>query len=141
MPDKKIFLDTNIIVYAYDTSAGKKHKKAKDIMIDLWNSGNGVVSTQVLQEFFVTVTQKLSQKLDLESAKSIINGLLKWNLVVNTGESVLEAIALHSRYGFSFWDAMIIEAAAQGGCDILLSEDLSHGQVIEGVTIKNPFKD
>ena len=140
MPGDKVFLDTNIILYAYDVSAGEKHQRAKEIVLDLWNSGLAVISTQVLQEFFVTATQKIPKPLDNRFAKDIVGDLLKWEVVINDGVSVLEAIELLLQYGYSFWDSLIIEAAIKGGAEILLSEDLSHGQTIQGVTIMNPFK-
>ena len=140
MTGDKVFLDTNIIVYAYDVSAAEKHEIAKKIVLDLWDSGLGVISTQVLQEFFVTITQKIPKTLDKRLAKNIVSDLLKWDVVVNDGESIIEAIEILSRYGYSFWDSLIIEAAIISGAAVLLSEDLSHGQIIHGVTIKNPFK-
>ena len=139
MRGDKVFLDTNILVYAHDVSAGDKHAIALRIMEDLWNSGFGVLSTQVLQEFFATATKKIPKPLSVLEAKKIIRVLLKWDVVVNDGESLLEAIEIHLRYKYSFWDAMIIEAALRGNASLLLSEDLSDGQIINGVTIKNPF--
>jgi predicted nucleic acid-binding protein len=140
MPETKVFLDTNIIIYAYDVSAKEKHEQARKILVDLWNSGRGVLSTQVLQEFFVSVTQKIPQPLTLIMAKEIISDLLRWEIVVNDGDSILEAIELHSRHKYSFWDSLIIQAAIKGGASLLLSEDLSGGQTIHGLAIKNPFK-
>jgi len=140
MPGGKVFLDTNIILYAYDVSAGEKHQRAKEIVLDLWNSGLAVISTQVLQEFFVTATQKIPKPLDNRFAKDIVGDLLKWEVVINDGVAVLDAIELLLQYGYSFWDSLIIEASIKGGAEILLSEDLSHGQTIQGVTIMNPFK-
>jgi predicted nucleic acid-binding protein len=140
MTGDKVFLDTNIIIYAYDASAGEKHHIAKKIFAELWDSGLGVVSTQVLQEFFVTITHKIPKTLDKRLAKDIVSDLLKWDVVVNDGESIIEAIEILLRYGYSFWDSLIIGAAIRGGAGVLLSEDLSHGQIIHGVTIKNPFK-
>jgi len=139
MPEGKVFLDTNIIIYAFDITAGDKHNAAGELMISLWDSGLGVISTQVLQEFFVNVTQKIPEPLDKGSAKEIVNDLLKWEVVVNDGETILNAIELHEKYKYSFWDSMIIEAAIKGRCATLLSEDLTDGQTIEGVTIQNPF--
>ena len=139
MPGEKVFLDTNIIIYAYDASAGAKHEIAQALLVDLWHSGRGVLSTQVLQEFFVNVIQKIPRPIDLIPAKNIVQDFLKWKVIVNDGYSVLEAIDICHKYGFSFWDSLIIEAAVRGDAEILLSEDLSDGQLIEGVTIKNPF--
>ena len=139
MPEDKVFLDTNIIIYAYDLTAGEKHKIAKKIVLDLWNSGLGIISAQVLQEFFVIATQKIPKPMDIKLAKEIMRDLLKWNVVVNDGESILEAVNILLRYHYSFWDSMIIEAAVKSGAGMLLTEDLSDGQIISGVIIKNPF--
>ena len=139
MRGDKVFLDTNILVYAHDVSAGDKHAIALRIMEDLWNSVFGVLSTQVLEEFFVTATKKIPKPLSVLEAKEVIRVLLKWNIVINDGESLLEAIDIHLRHKYSFWDSMIIESAVRGGVSLLLSEDLSDGHTIEGVTFKNPF--
>lgn len=135
----KVFLDTNIITYAYDISAGEKHSIANKILIDLWDSGNGVLSTQVLQEFFVSVTGKIQKPLDVIRAKEVVSDLLRWDVVVNDGESVLKAIGIHHRHHYSFWDSMIIQAAIKGNAAALLSEDFSDGRTINGMRIKNPF--
>lgn len=139
MPEDKTFIDTNIIIYAYDVTAGRKHTTAGTILADLWKSGLGVISTQVLQEFFVNVVQKIPKPIDKQQAKEIVQDLLKWHVVVNTGEGIIEAIDIHLKFGYSFWDSMIIEAAIKGGAAILISEDFQDGQVVSGVTIKNPF--
>jgi len=139
MPGAKIFIDTNIIIYAYDVTAGKKHEIAGTIMTGLWDSGLGVISTQVLQEFFVNVVQKIPKPIDMQQAKEIVRDFLKWSVVVNTGDSIIDAIDICLRFRCSFWDAMIIEAAIKGGAAVILSEDLQDGQVVDGVAIKNPF--
>ena len=139
MRGDKVFLDTNIIIYAYDVSAKKKQEIAKKIMIDLWDSGLGLISTQVLQEFFINVTRKIPKPLDVNLAKEIVEDLLKWDIVVNDGESILEAIEIHLQHKYSFWDSMIIQAAIRSGAALLLTEDLPDGKIIHGVTIKNPF--
>ena len=139
MPEDRIFVDTNILIYAYDVTAGQKHAIASNILADLWNARLGVVSTQVLQEFFVNVVHKIQRPIDIRLAKDIVRDLLKWHFVVNNGESILEAIDIHERYGYSFWDAMIIAAAIKGGAAVLMTEDLQDGQTIGGVSIKNPF--
>jgi predicted nucleic acid-binding protein len=139
MNEDKIFLDTNVIVYAYDKSAGEKHRIAADIMIKLWESGSGIVSTQVLQEFFVIVTRKIPKPLKANVAREIINDLLKWEVVINDSESILSAIDIHLKYKYSFWDSMIIDAALKGGATKLYSEDLSDRQQINGLIIRNPF--
>ena len=139
MPDDRIFIDTNILIYAYDATAGEKHASASNLLIDLWNSRLGAVSTQVLQEFFVNVVQKIPKPIDKRIAKEIVKDLLKWHVVVINGNSILDAIDISSRYRYSFWDAMIIESAIRGNARILMTEDLQNGQKIGGVTIKNPF--
>ena len=140
MLEDKAFIDTNIIIYAYDVTAGKKHETARIIITDLWDSGLGVISTQVLQEFFVNVVQKIPKPIDKQQAKEIVRDFLKWHVVVNTGDSIVDAIDICIRFGYSFWDSMIIEAAIKGGATVLISEDLQDGQTVSGVTIKNPFK-
>ncbi len=89
MPEDKIFVDTNIIIYAFDVTAGKKHRVAVNTLTDLWNSGMGVISTQVLQEFFVNVVQKIPKPIDKKLAKDIVRDFLKWHVVVNKGDSIL----------------------------------------------------
>ena len=139
MKEDKVFIDTNILVYAYDASAGEKHKKALETMENLWDLGNGIISSQVLQEFFVSVTKKISKPLNLITAKEIVKDLLKWKTVIIDGEIILEAIDIHSQHKYSFWDSVIIAAAIGAGAGTILSEDLSDKQVIKGITIKNPF--
>jgi len=139
MSGNKTFLDTNIIVYAFDSSAKKKNEIAKQILIDLWDSGEGLLSTQVLQEFYVTVTQKIPKPLDRKLATQTIKDLLYWDVVVNDGDAIIEAIDIQARHKFSFWDAMIVQAALKGGAELILSENLDSGRKIQGVIIKNPF--
>ncbi len=139
MSGDRIFVDTNVLVYAYDTSAGIKRRTARTILAGLWESGLGVVSTQVLQEFFVTVTRKLPKAMEPGAAREVISDLLKWDLVVVEGSMILDAIDLHRKHGYSFWDSLIVTAAGKAGCALLLSEDLASGHSIGGITIRNPF--
>jgi predicted nucleic acid-binding protein len=132
MPGSKIFLDTNIIIYAFDVSAGEKHEEAKKIMAELWGAGRGLLSTQVLQEFFVSVTKKIPRTLSLKAAKEIVTDLLKWQVVINDGQSILAAADIQSKHNFSFWDSLIIQAAIRGDASLLLSEDLSDEQTVRG---------
>jgi predicted nucleic acid-binding protein len=136
----KVFIDTNVLIYAYDLSAGDKHAIAKEVVLDIWNERRGVLSTQVLQEFTVAVTSKIARPIDFETVKIIISDFLLWDVVVNNGHSILEAVEIQSKHRLSFWDALIVQAARKGGAGVLLTEDLSDGRVIEGVRIKNPFK-
>ena len=139
MKDGKVFVDTNIIVYAYDISAGEKHRKAVEIMKDIWSTGFGIISSQVLQEFFVNVTRKIAKPLSALTAKEIVKDLLKWKTVSINGEIILEAIDIHNEHKYSFWDSAIIAAAIEGGAGVLLSEDFSDKHQIKGMVIKNPF--
>lgn len=139
MTEDKIFLDTNILVYAYDISSGKKHDTARSIVTDLWNSRDGALSIQVLQEFFVSITKKIPNPLDLKTASNIIRDFLLWEIIDNDGELLLAAMDIQARYRYSFWDSLIIAAAVKSGASVLLTEDLKNGQIIDDVMIKNPF--
>ncbi|RPI80041.1 MAG: PIN domain-containing protein [Desulfobacteraceae bacterium] len=138
MIDKK-FLDTNVIVYAYDSSAGEKHQLARTLLVEMWDSGAGVISTQVLQEFFVTVTRKISRPLSTSVTADIISDFLTWEVIVNDGRDILDAIAVQQKEKISFWDALIIASAQKAGCYMLYSEDLNPGQRVNDLTIINPF--
>jgi predicted nucleic acid-binding protein len=135
----KVFLDTNIIVYAHDRSSGDKHAVAREIMERLWESRKGVISVQILQEFFVCVTQKIAKPLVIKNARTILEYLSNWDVVVNDKYITLKAIDLQEKYRFSFWDSLVIQAAIQGQARILLSEDLPHGQAVKDLKILNPF--
>jgi predicted nucleic acid-binding protein len=139
MSEDRVFVDTNVLVHAYDLDAGHKRQIALDIIKGLWLSGHGVLSTQTLQEFFVTVTGKISSPLGVGVAEDILKKLSKWEVVTNSMETVFAAIELHKRYRFSFWDSLIVASALEGGAGTILSEDLSDKQIIRGITIKNPF--
>lgn len=133
------FVDTNILVYAFDASAGPRHMAAAALVERLWDSGAGQLSVQVLQEFFVTVTRKVSLPLSVDEAVERIRELSRWTVFAPGADDVLAAIALQQRAQLSFWDAMIVHAAAETRSDILWSEDLSDRQVVQGVAIRNPF--
>jgi predicted nucleic acid-binding protein len=133
------FVDTNILIYAHDISAGEKHIRAKELMLDLWQSGEGCLSIQVLQEFYVNVTQKVTKPLPTETAAQIIADLSVWEVHCPGMEDVLDAIRMQKRYQISFWDAMILVSALQLGCHVLWSEDLNPGQVYDQVEVQSPF--
>jgi predicted nucleic acid-binding protein len=139
MKDSEVFVDTNIIVYAYDVSAGEKYHKAVEIMKEIWSSGQGIISTQVLQEFYVSVTKKSSKPLDLLTAKEIVKDLTKWKTVIVDEDIIFNAIDIHNEHKYSFWDSLIIASALEGGARTLLSEDLSNRHKIKGIVIRNPF--
>ena len=140
MRDARTFVDTNILVYGHDSSAGQKYERAAQVLLDLWETGLGILSTQVLQEFLVTVTTRIPRPLDLDRAEEIIKDLLLWNVVVNDGRAILAALKLQRRYHYSFWDSLIIQAAISGRAAVLLTEDLQGGQVIDSLKIVNPFQ-
>ena len=140
MSGAKVFVDTNVIVYAYDKSAGDKHRVAVNIMKDLWQSGLGTISTQILQEFFVTLTKKIQAPLDISVVRETIRRLSRWDVVLVEVDTIISATELQERYKYSFWDSLIIASAIAGGAKTILSEDLSEDQAIQGVTIKNPFR-
>jgi predicted nucleic acid-binding protein len=135
----KRFVDTNVLIYAHDRSAGKKHEQAKALIEQLWNDRTGVISTQVLQELAVNLRRKAKQPLDAATARAIVADYLTWQVVVNSPESVLDALDRQERYQISFWDALLIEAAHVSGADILYSEDLSDGQRYGALRVVNPF--
>ena len=139
MKEDKVFLDTNILVYAYDVSSGSKHDVARNIVADLWNLRTGVLSIQVLQELFVTVTKKIPKPLDVKTTRDIVRDFLLWEVVDNDGELMMAAMDVQMKYHYAFWDSLIIAAAIKSGASILITEDLNNGRIIEGVLIKNPF--
>jgi predicted nucleic acid-binding protein len=139
MKGDKVFLDTNILFYAYDISSGSKHDVARNIVADLWNLRTGVLSIQVLQEMFINVTKKIPKPLDIKTTRDIVLDFLLWEVVDNDGELMLAAMDVQMKYHYAFWDSLIIAAAIKSGASILMTEDLNNGRIIEGVLIKNPF--
>lgn len=135
----KCFVDTNILVYAHDLDAGSKQETAKKWITQLWESGTGVLSTQVIHEFYVTITRKISKPLTQSEVRGLIKTYFAWEIVTNDLEIFLQATENETNYKLSFWDALIIAAASSTNASILITEDLNHGQMIEGVQIQNPF--
>ncbi len=133
------FVDTNIFVYAYDLSAGKKHITALALVRRLWDSGQGGISIQVLQELFVNLTRKVNPPLEIEIAAKIIRDLSTWHMIIPGIEDVRQAIEICQLYRISFWDAMIIQSAERAGCKQIWSEDLNSSQVYGQVGVFNPF--
>ena len=131
------FVDTNILIYAFDLTAGEKRDTAAALLARLWSERGGCISLQVLQEFYVTTTKKLA--MPSKDAAAQIERLGKWTIHRPGLDDVLQAIELHRSRKISFWDAMIVRSAMSLDCSILWSEDLSHGQRLSGVTIRNPF--
>ncbi|MCC6193903.1 MAG: PIN domain-containing protein [Burkholderiales bacterium] len=127
-------------MYAHDMSAGAKHERAKALVEELWRERSGVVSTQVLQELAVNLRRKAGRPLDAKATREIVADYLTWQVIVNSGESVLEAIDLEGRYRISFWDALVIQAAQASGAVALYSEDLSDGHAYGSVRVINPLR-
>lgn len=133
------FVDTNVLIYAHDLSAGQKHVHAQELVQKLWQDGEGCLSIQVLQEFYVNVTQKVAKRLLPEVAAQIIADLSAWEVHRPGVQDVLGAIRLQARYRLSFWDAMIVASAIRLGCRTIWSEDLNPGQVYDDVTVLSPW--
>jgi predicted nucleic acid-binding protein len=135
----RVFVDTNVLVYAHDVSTGVKHEKARLLVERLWQDRIGAVSTQVLQELYVSLRRKAGRPLASEEARALVADYLRWDVVVNSGESILDAIALEQRYGISFWDALVVQSARACGAEVLYSEDLGDGQLYDSVRVVSPF--
>ena len=134
----RTFFDTNVIVYAFDFRDRAKQERAAELLIDL--AGSIVISSQVLSEFYWTVTRKLSSPLTQEEARSAVARLSSLTVTPTDKEVVRTAIELAESASIAYWDALIVRAAAIAGCSRLLTEDLNHGQVIDGVLVENPFR-
>lgn len=135
----RTFFDTNILVYLFDADAGEKKEAAADLFQKETSAGRALLSTQVLQEFYVVVTRKLQDPLEPHNAEGVVRDLACLPLVTINADSILSAIGRSRKMALSFWDALIIEAALVGGASRLITEDLQHGQVIDGLQIENPF--
>jgi predicted nucleic acid-binding protein len=132
------FFDTNILIYADDKASPSKQKRALDLLADHRRERSGVVSLQVLQEYFVTVTRKM--RVDPAIARRKVELLAEFDVAAPDLADILAAIDLHRLHGFSFWDALVIRSAKQSGCAVLLSEDMQHSRDLDGLQIVNPFK-
>jgi predicted nucleic acid-binding protein len=137
----KQFVDTNILVYAFDASAGKKYTQASQLIQALWENGNGCLSIQVLQELYVNITRKIANPVDSSTAKQIIADLSQWRMHTPDSSNLLRAIDLLNKYKLSFWDAMVVESAISLGCKQLISEDFTHGRRFGDIQVINPFID
>jgi predicted nucleic acid-binding protein len=131
------FFDTNVLAYADDKAAPAKQRRALELVAEHRRAGTGVVSLQVLQEYFVTVTRKLN--VDARVARRKVELLAEFDVAAPDVTDILAAIDLHRLHGFSFWDALILRAAKQAGCRVLLSEDMQETRELDGVLIVNPF--
>lgn len=134
----KIFVDTNILIYAHDIDAEQKHEIARELVASLWNQKTGVLSAQVLQELYVNVTRKIAVPIKPSEARTIVRAYMSW-VIETPAEMILTASDIEERNRISFWDALIVAAARRAGAVKIVTEDLNHGQRIEGILIQNPF--
>lgn len=134
------FVDTNLLVYARDADEADKQPRAESWMRELWRTRNGRTSYQVLQEFYVTVTKKLTPGLPPELARSDVLALCAWRPSPADRQMLEGAWGIVDRYGLSFWDAMIVSAAQSQACRYLLTEDMQDGMEFGDLTVRNPFQ-
>ena len=140
MSGTRSFVDTNVFVYAADGSPEEEDKHALAAALVAEDPDDLVVSTQVLQEFYVAVTRKLRTPLSEDRAAAAVHGMAKLEVVQIDVPLVLSAVDTSRAARISPWDALVIEAARHAACQRVLTEDLSHGRVIRGVTVENPFQ-
>jgi predicted nucleic acid-binding protein len=134
----KTFVDTNVLIYAHDIDASAKHHIAKTILRELWSERTGVLSLQVLQEFYVNVTRKIATPLSRDSARLVVSSYGIWCTETTLAE-ITSAFRIEDESRISFWDALIVSTAVKSGATRILSEDLKSGQRIAGIPIENPF--
>lgn len=134
----KIFVDTNVLIYAHDVDAGAKHEVAKSVLHGLWGRRTGALSMQVLQEFYVNVTRKIASPLSKDTARLVVNSYAIW-CMETTPDEISAAFRIEDESRIRFWDALIVASAVKCGAVRILSEDLNAGQMIAGVRIENPF--
>jgi predicted nucleic acid-binding protein len=136
----KVFFDTNILVYLFDAGAPAKQRQARSLLDKHTRAGETLLSTQVLQEFYVAVTRKLAAAIAPDLAYEIVKELAVMPTVRVDTPLILSAIQLSRQHQLSFWDALIVRSALEGGASTLYSEDLQHGQVFEALTVENPLR-
>jgi len=133
------FVDTSVLVYAHDTSDVRRQPIAARVLDDLWRTRDGVLSTQVLTEFYAVVTRKFDPPMPRREARTLVDAYAAWPVVQVGPSLIVAASALEEQHSLSFWDALILEAARRAGASRLVSEDLQHGRRIAGLVITNPF--
>jgi predicted nucleic acid-binding protein len=134
----KTFIDTDVLIYAHDADAGEKQHIAKAVLHELWSERSGVLSMQVLQEFYVNVTRKIAAPLPKDLARLVVTSYAIW-CTQTTPAEITTAFRIEVESQIDFWDALIVSSAAECGASRILSEDLNAGQRIAGVLIENPF--
>ena len=135
----RVFLDTNILVYAYDKNEPKKQIRAQDILKAAIEEESGIISAQILGEFFVVVTRRIKEPLPIDDAEKIIDIISVLPVAEIDKNLVRDAINIQKGYGISYWDSLIVATAKREGCDRIITEDLNSGQNYDGVLIENPF--
>lgn len=133
------FFDTNILIYAIDNTAGEKHDTALGMVRRLQKAQGTSISIQVMQEFHVIATQKIKKPISIEESLALLADFRHWRCFSPTYKDVLAAVKIQQQFRLSYWDAMIVHSAIASRCRVLYSEDLCHGQRIEGIKIVNPF--
>jgi predicted nucleic acid-binding protein len=134
----RTFIDTNVLIYAHDVDAGDKHEIARKIVDSLWEERSGVLSVQVLQEFYVNVTRKISIPLPKDAARLVVNTYSTW-CSETTSTEIAAAFRIEDESKISFWEALIVASASKSGVTRILSEDLNAQQIIAGIVVENPF--
>ena len=134
----KTFIDTNVLIYAHDKDGHAKNEIAKAVLRELWSERLGVLSMQVLQEFYVNVTRKIPSPLSRDSARTVVNSYVPWCMETTAAE-ISSAFRIEDESRIGFWDALIVSSAVKSGATRILSEDLNAGQRIAGIRIENPF--
>jgi predicted nucleic acid-binding protein len=136
----KTFVDTDVLIYAHDVDADAKHEIAKAVLRELWSERMGILSMQVLREFYVNVTRKIPSPLSKDMARLVVSSYAIWCMETTPAE-IFTAFRIEDESRIGFWDAMIISSAAKSGAARILSEDLNVGQRIAGILVENPFAD
>lgn len=136
-----VFVDTNVLVYARDSRDASKQQRAHEWLAFLWKTKRGRLSRQVLQEYYVTVTQKLRPGVTEDEARADVRALFHWLTPIDPAGLMEAAWALRDRFSLSFWDALVVGAADCLGCAYVLSEDLQGGQELGGVRVVSPFQE
>ncbi len=136
-----VFVDANVLIYRLDSGAPEKQRLADDWLTTLWKLRAGRLSQQVLNEVYHCATRKLWPGLDREKAQSIVRMYAAWKPLPVDARLVERGFRIERKFGFSFWDSLIVAAAQTAQCRFLLTEDLQHGQDLDGVTVMNPFID
>jgi len=138
MNARTTFVDTNVLIYAHDVDQKEKHAVARALVTELFKTRRGVLSPQVLQEFYVNVTRKIAKPLTKRAAREIVEDFRVW-CIDTTAAEIATAFRIEDEARISFWDALICASALKAGAEVILSEDMNAGQKVAGIRIENPF--